>query len=179
MDGTNFFESYKTVQEAVDYIKSGKDEVHIEADLVRLHSHSSSDDHKKYRSENELKEDQKRDPIFRFGHDVLIQNIFSEDELEKIRKEVDESINSAVDEAFTAANPDPSTAINHVFDESGFKESLEYEKSNPSGKSIVMVDAINHALLEEMEVNDKIYVFGEDIADGKGGVFTATKRTID
>ncbi len=175
VDGTNFFESYKTVQEAVDYIKSGKGPALIEADLVRLHSHSSSDDHKKYRSENELKEDQKRDPIFRFGHDVLIQNIFSEDELEKIRKEVDESINSAVDEAFTAANPDPSTAINHVFDESGFKESLEYEKSNPSGKSIVMVDAINHALLEEMEINDKIYVFGEDIADGKGGVFTATK----
>jgi len=175
VDGTNFFESYRIVQEAVDYIRSGKGPALIEADLVRLHSHSSSDDHKKYRSENELKEDQKRDPIFRFGHDVLVQNIFTEDELEIIRKEVDESINSAVDEAFTASNPDPSTAINHVFDESGFKESLDYEKSTPEGKSIVMVDAINHALLEEMEINDKIYVFGEDIADGKGGVFTATK----
>lgn len=175
VDGTNFFESYRIVQEAVDYIRSGKGPALIEADLVRLHSHSSSDDHKKYRSENELKEDQKRDPIFRFGHDVLVQNIFTEDELEIIRKEVDESINSAVDEAFTASNPDPATAINHVFDESGFKESLEYEKSTPEGKSIVMVDAINHALLEEMEINDKIYVFGEDIADGKGGVFTATK----
>ncbi|MCA0388577.1 MAG: dehydrogenase E1 component subunit alpha/beta [Bacteroidetes bacterium] len=175
VDGTNFFESYKTVQEAVEYIRSGKGPALIEADLVRLHSHSSSDDHKKYRSENELKEDQKRDPIFRFGHDVLVQNIFTEDELELIRKEVDESINSAVDEAFTAANPDPATAVDHVFDESGFKESLEYEKSTPDGKSVVMVDAINHALLEEMEINDKIYVFGEDIADGKGGVFTATK----
>lgn len=175
VDGTNFFESYRIVQEAVDYIRSGKGPALIEADLVRLHSHSSSDDHKKYRSENELKEDQKRDPIFRFGHDVLVQNIFTEDELEIIRKEVDESINSAVDEAFTASNPDPATAINHVFDESGFKESLDYEKSTPEGKSIVMVDAINHALLEEMEINDKIYVFGEDIADGKGGVFTATK----
>jgi 2-oxoisovalerate dehydrogenase E1 component len=38
-----------------------------------------------------------------------------------------------------------------------------------------MVDAINHALHEEMELNDKMYIFGEDIADGKGGVFTATK----
>ena len=38
-----------------------------------------------------------------------------------------------------------------------------------------MVDAINHALKEEMERNDKIYIFGEDIADSKGGVFTATK----
>jgi 2-oxoisovalerate dehydrogenase E1 component len=38
-----------------------------------------------------------------------------------------------------------------------------------------MVDAINHALREELDRNDKIYVFGEDVADGKGGVFTATK----
>lgn len=37
------------------------------------------------------------------------------------------------------------------------------------------MDAINHALSEEMEINNDIYVFGEDIADGKGGVFTATK----
>ena len=41
--------------------------------------------------------------------------------------------------------------------------------------SIVMVDAINHALHEEIERNDKIYLFGEDVADAKGGVFTATK----
>jgi 2-oxoisovalerate dehydrogenase E1 component len=38
-----------------------------------------------------------------------------------------------------------------------------------------MVDAINHALREEMQRNDKIYLFGEDVADGKGGVFSATK----
>ena len=38
-----------------------------------------------------------------------------------------------------------------------------------------MVDAINHALREEMERNEKIYIFGEDVADDKGGVFTATK----
>jgi 2-oxoisovalerate dehydrogenase E1 component len=38
-----------------------------------------------------------------------------------------------------------------------------------------MVDAINHALHEEMQRNEKIHVFGEDVADGKGGVFTATK----
>ncbi|SVD22843.1 uncharacterized protein METZ01_LOCUS375697, partial [marine metagenome] len=40
---------------------------------------------------------------------------------------------------------------------------------------IVMVDAINHALSEEMEQNKKMVMFGEDIADPKGGVFTATR----
>jgi 2-oxoisovalerate dehydrogenase E1 component len=38
-----------------------------------------------------------------------------------------------------------------------------------------MVDAINHAIHEEMERDEKIIVFGEDVAELKGGVFTATK----
>ncbi len=45
----------------------------------------------------------------------------------------------------------------------------------PSGNKIVMVDAINHALHEEMEKNSEMFIFGEDIEDAKGGVFTATK----
>jgi len=175
VDGTNFFASYEAVKEAVDYIKSGSGPALIEADTVRLHSHSSSDDHKKYRSEDELKEDQRNDPIFRFGHDVLVAGIFDEAELEAIRNEVDATINNAVDEAAAEKNPDPSTAERHVFDESGLRESLPYEASQPNGQNIVMVDAINHAMSEEMAVNDKIYVFGEDIADKKGGVFTATR----
>jgi 2-oxoisovalerate dehydrogenase E1 component len=175
VDGTDFFESIKIVKEATDYIKAGYGPALIEADVVRLHSHSSSDDHKKYRSETEIKEDLKRDPIFRFGHDVLVANILTDSELENIRKEVDELINSAVDEALLAKNPIPESATSYIFDESGLKESFGYEKSLPSGKPIVMIDAINHALLEEMERNEKIFVFGEDIADGKGGVFTATK----
>ena len=72
--------------------------------------------------------------------------------------------------------PDPiSEAVKHIFDESGLKEKFVYEKNQPSGPNIVMVDAINHALHEEMSKNNKMFIFGEDIADGKGGVFTATK----
>jgi 2-oxoisovalerate dehydrogenase E1 component len=63
----------------------------------------------------------------------------------------------------------------YLYDESGKKNKLQYEKSIPSGKPIVMVDAVNHALQEEMERNEKIYIFGQDISDSKGGVFTATK----
>ena len=40
---------------------------------------------------------------------------------------------------------------------------------------MVLVDAINHALKEEMKENDHMYIFGQDVADGKGGVFTATQ----
>ena len=42
-----------------------------------------------------------------------------------------------------------------------------------------MVDAINHAMSEEMISNEKMIIYGEDIADPKGGVFTATKGLTD
>ena len=175
IDGTDFFESYEKVSQAIEYIKSGKGPVLIEADVVRLQSHSSSDDQRKYRTDKELEEDSQRDPITKFTKYLIGNNIISEKEVDKIWKQVNDELTIAGEEALKALDPKPQDAIKFVFDESGFKETLEYEKSKPSGKSIVMVDAINHALHEEMELNDKMYIFGEDIADGKGGVFTATK----
>ena len=54
----------------------------------------------------------------------------------------------------------------------------EFIEPEHSGNKIVMMDAINHALNEEMGNNPKMVAFGEDVADGKGGVFTATKGLL-
>lgn len=175
IDGTDFFESYEKVQEAIEYIKSGKGPALIEAEVVRLQSHSSSDDQKKYRDEKEIEEDMKKCPIEKFAKVLMAKGILTEDEYAEIKKEINDEINEAADSAFKAPDPKPEDATRFVYDESGFKESLEYEKTEPSGNKIVMVDAINHALHEEMERNPDMYIFGEDIEDGKGGVFTATK----
>ncbi len=175
IDGTDFFESFNTVQKAIQYIKEGNGPALIEADVVRLLSHSSSDDQKKYRDAKELVEDVKRCPIDKLSKKLINDGMISKEEYENLKKEVLEEINKASDEASLAKDPTPEEAAKNVFDESGLKDTLEYEKSMPSGKPVVMVDAINHALHEEMERNEKIYVFGEDIADAKGGVFTATK----
>lgn len=175
IDGTNFFESYKEIQEAISYIKSGKGPALIEAEVVRLQSHSSSDDQKKYRTKEELEKDKQNDPIEKFAAQLKAEGLLNENEYQNLWKEINEEIEKAADKAYQANDPDPRDAAKYVFDESGLKESLDYEKSNPSGEKIVMVDAINHALHEEMKRNKDMYIFGEDIADLKGGVFTATK----
>lgn len=175
IDGTDFFESYEELRKAIDYIKSGKGPALIEANVVRLQSHSSSDDQKKYRDHSELEEDKQKDPIEKFVARLKRENVLTDDDYQKIRKEINEEIDEAADRAFKAADPDPRDAVRYVFDESGLKESLDYERSEPSGDKIVMVDAINHGLHEEMKRNKDMYIFGEDIADMKGGVFTATK----
>ena len=175
IDGTDFFESYEQIKEAINYIKSGKGPALIEANVVRLQSHSSSDDQKKYRDKDELEKDKQNDPIEKFAAVLKKENMLTDDEYQKIWKEINDEIDQAADRAFKSTDPDPKDAVKFVYDESGLKESLEYEKSASSGDKIVMVDAINHALNEEMKRNKDIYIFGEDVADLKGGVFTATK----
>ena len=175
IDGTDFFESYQKIKEAVEYIKSGKGPALIEANVVRLQSHSSSDDQKKYRTKQDLERDKQNDPIEKFVAYLKKNGILKDEEFEKIQKEINTEIDEAADRAFKASDPAPKDAAKYVFDESGLKESLDYERNEPSGDKIVMVDSINHALHEEMKRNSNMYIFGEDIADMKGGVFTATK----
>lgn len=175
IDGTDFFESYEKIQEAIEYIKSGKGPALIEAEVVRLSSHSSSDDQKKYRDNKEIEEEAKKCPIEKFSKILISKKLLDEKDYEKLKAEVNDEINDAVDKAFQASDPRPEDADKYVFDESGYRDTLDYESSTPSGNKIVMVDAINHALHEEMERNPNMYIFGEDIEDAKGGVFTATK----
>lgn len=175
IDGTSFVDSMKAAETAYEYARSGKGPVLVEAECVRLLSHSSSDDQKKYRDIQDLEEDLKNDPIEKFANYVLSNNLLTQKELDEIQQQVKEEVDRAATEALNSEDAKAEEAAKYVFDESGFKESLQYEIEKPSGTPIVMVDAINHALHEEMEKNPDIYVFGEDIADGKGGVFTATK----
>lgn len=175
IDGTDFIESYLAFQEASEYVKRGDGPVLIEADVVRLLSHSSSDDQKKYREHDELEDEAKRDPIDKMILLLKENNLATDEEIQLIKNEVIEEIERAVTEAAKANDPLPETSEKYLFDESGLKNTFDYESTTPSGNKIVMVDAVNHALHEEMELNNKTYVFGEDVADKKGGVFTATK----
>jgi 2-oxoisovalerate dehydrogenase E1 component len=175
VDGTDFLQTHSVAQSAFKYARQGKGPALVEAHVVRLLSHSSSDDQKKYRSNESLQEDLKKDPIKLFADKLIERGILTQQAYEEFQKEIINHVNEAADWALKQKDPDPETALLYVLDESGKRESLEYEKGNIDGKPIVLVDAINHALREEMELNDKIHVFGEDVADGKGGVFTATK----
>jgi 2-oxoisovalerate dehydrogenase E1 component len=175
IDGTDYFECVDKISEAIDYIRSGKGPALIEAEVVRLQSHSSSDDQKKYRSPEELEKDLQKDPIERFVKKLISMKFITDEAYRKLKKDIESEVNEASEKAIIAADPKPETATRFLFDESGLKEELVYEKHQPSGSKIVMVDSLNHALMEEMERDSRVYMFGEDIADNKGGVFTVTK----
>ena len=176
VDGTNFFETNLAFQQAADRARKGKGPSVIVSRVVRLLSHSSSDDQRKYRSEKDLELDMARDPIIKFEKDCLGANVITKKDIKDIQSEVEKYIEEAVSWVENQDDPDPKTALDHIFSDISEPEEPEINSINDK---IVMVDAINHALDEEMEVNKKMIVYGEDIADPKGGVFTATKGLTD
>jgi 2-oxoisovalerate dehydrogenase E1 component len=176
VDGTNFFETNLAFQQAADRARKGKGPSVIVSRVVRLLSHSSSDDQRKYRSEKDLELDMARDPIIKFEKDCLGANVITKKDIKDIQSEVEKYIEEAVSWVENQDDPDPKTALEHIFSDISEPEEPEINSINDK---IVMVDAINHALDEEMEVNKKMIVYGEDIADPKGGVFTATKGLTD
>lgn len=105
---------------------------------------------------------------------LIERGILTKNEIEKFYSEIDNEIEKAIEKAEQKPYASPETVMLHVYAPEKTRQ-LNYESTVPSGKPIVMVDAINHALHEEMELNPKMLVYGEDIADPKGGVFTATK----
>jgi len=174
VDGTDFFKTASIAKAAIEHIRADKGPVLLVADVVRLMPHSSSDNHNKYRTDEELEKDKQIDPIARLELSLIEAGILTTQEIEKLRKEVHVQIDEEAKWAEQQADPSPDTALKHVFFEGDI--GLEYEKSTPSGEPVVVVDAINHALQEEMTRNEKVIVYGEDVAGDKGGVFTATRN---
>lgn len=174
VDGTDFFKTVSVAKAAINHMRLGKGPVLLVADVVRLLPHSSSDNHTKYRTPEELEEDRRIDPIARFELSLIEAGMLTEAQINAMRKEVKEQIDQETVWAESQADPAPETATQHVYFEGELE--LEYEQTEPNGPPIVMVDAINHALHEEMQRNDSVIVYGEDVAGGKGGVFTATRN---
>ncbi len=173
INGTNFFESYSAFRKAVRRARKRQGPTLIVSDVVRLLPHSSSDDHRKYRAAEELEENRQKDPILQFALACTESGIIKTEELDAIQQEVKEQVNRAADWAEEQVDPDPATATEHVFVQ--WRDPNPPQEPSKTGERVVMVDAINHALHEEMERDDRILVYGEDVADPKGGVFTATK----
>ncbi len=174
VDGTDFIKSYDVVRQAVEDARAGKGPALIEADTVRLLPHSSSDSQIKYRGKEDLEKDKEQDPIRKLEILLTEAGMFDSGELESLRKIYKTEVDQAAEEAEKAADPSPESLYVNLYAGADLTSDIEYEKTIPAGEKVVLVDAINHALKEEMSRNEKMYIFGQDVADGKGGVFTAT-----
>jgi len=179
IDGTDFAASYEAAVAAVSAAREGRGPSLIEADVVRLFPHSSSDDPKKYRPLAEIEADRLRDPLPKLQELLVLRNILSEDALAALRADIKKEIDEAVAYAESSPSPAADTVMRNVSAPIVVTPDAVPPASARTGANCMMVDAVNHALHEEMSRNPRMLVYGEDIAGGKGGVFSATKGLTD
>lgn len=99
VDGNDILAVYAAAREAVDRARSGGGPTLIECVTYRMAVHTTADDPKRYRTEEEVEQWKKRDPITRFQNYLMDKGVISEDKIAGLDSEVVEEIQSAIDRA--------------------------------------------------------------------------------
>ena len=205
VDGTDPVASYAAFVRAAAHCRARKGPALIHAHVIRPYSHSLSDDERLYRPDAERRRDAARDPITRMQMFLIREGILDEKGINKLEKQVEDELQVAVDRALEAPLPQPESVTQYVYSpyldptSSQFEtqpvfakaENAKPEGSTDGKKSAAaaktMADLINATLRDEMRRDERIVIFGEDVADctreeylkqklikGKGGVFKLT-----
>src|SRR5919202_1306469 len=114
-DGTDPVESLETMRRAVEHCRQRKGPALVHAKVIRPYSHSLSDDERLYRPDEERTSDAERDPVKRFGALLVEEGLLTQEELQKIKDEVDREVNDATDVALAGPQPAPETATDFVY----------------------------------------------------------------
>jgi 2-oxoisovalerate dehydrogenase E1 component len=196
IDGTDPVASYGAFQRAAQYCRDGHGPAFVHAHVIRPYSHSLSDDERLYRPDAERERDAARDPVSRTQMFLLREGILDEKGINELEKKVEEELQLAVDQALEALPPAPESVKQFVYSPEVDPESAAFDTEpavaadsadgkKPAAKT--MADLITGTLRDEMKRDERIVIFGEDVADcsreeylkrklvkGKGGVFKLT-----
>ncbi len=188
LDGTDYFAVRDDSRSIIEHIRAGVGPALIHADVIRPYSHSAADTQSKYRSVEELAEEARHDPIDTFEAELIRGGVLSPDEAAAIRLQAREIVADAAAAALAAARPDPRTITDQVVALPTIADPGEPpaagDDEGEGGERVPMGEAIKRTLHEQMAIDERIRVFGEDVADareqvlsgveGKGGVFGTT-----
>ena len=186
VDGTDFVSSYRAMWTAAAYCREGHGPALVHAHCTRPYSHSLSDDERLYKTAREREAEAARDPLVTFSQFLLEDGLIEKSDLDRMLREIQHSVYEDSKRALHAAPPDPGTALLHLYSETVDCTSSAFDvPGTAQGEPKTMADLINTTLKEEMRRNERMIVFGEDVADcshagnlpevkGKGGVFKLT-----
>ncbi len=176
IDGASVDEIEATVRPALESMRRGGGPVLIEAHVPRLDSHSSSDDQKKYRGASEMASLPHCDPVLRLECELIGRGELNAEAAQAMRSEIAAEVQAAADWAAGQPEPGAGDLMANILAPA---PPIETPPHYLAGDPVTMIDAINHGLREELERNPKVLMWGEDIADPKGGVFGVTRGLRD
>jgi 2-oxoisovalerate dehydrogenase E1 component len=188
VDGCDLLASYAAMTKAVDYARKRKGPALVHAHVIRPYSHSLSDDEVMYRPPEEREADAARDPITTFPAWLVAEGHASGEDIARAKEEADAAIDAAVDVALEEPQPEASSVYFGVYSPDVDPTGEQFDTEDDpqfSGEPTTMVDLLNVCMKDEMRRNERMVIFGEDVADisreqymgkvkGKGGVFKVT-----
>ena len=183
LDGCDYFEVRARAADIVAEVRAGVGPALIHASVTRPYSHSAADTQSKYRSAEELAIDSAHDPLLLMEQAILEGGLMSADDVAAVKEEARQIVISAARSALAAPRPDPATVTDNVVNLPYVPPEAE-QADDGTGEVVALGEAIRRTLHEQMEEDERIRVFGEDVADarevvlanveGKGGVFGTT-----
>ncbi|MEJ2206372.1 MAG: dehydrogenase E1 component subunit alpha/beta [Gemmatimonadota bacterium] len=179
VDGTDALAVFWAAREAVARARAGEGPTFLEAVAFRLNGHYFGDPCA-YVDKEALTQARANEPIGKLRVRVLAAGV-PESDVEALDRRIAESVDKAVSGASAADMPAPDTLYEHVYGGSAEPGciSAATDAGAPTGGSgeeaeLSLAQAVNQALAQALERDDRVILLGEDIADPVGGLFTCT-----
>lgn len=175
-NGKDVFDSMNTMTEAKAYAAENQMPAIVQANCVRMGSHSNSDKHELYRDNAELSYVEKYDPLAKFRRLLIRYKRFTEAELVKIEDDVKLQVKKAHRAGLTAPDPDPNSIHDFVIPDAYPAEKYPEGLHNETGEPKKLIEGLNETLKAEFRNNPDTFIWGQDIANkDKGGIFNVSK----
>ncbi len=175
-NGKDVFDSMNAMTEAREWVLVNQKPCVVQANCVRIHSHSNSDRHELYRDDMELNYVSVYDPLGKFRRMLKRYNRFTEDELVAIEEQVKSEVKEAHRKGMAAPEPDPASVLDFVIPVPYAAEKYPDGIHHADGPKKKLIEGINETLKAEFRHNPDTYLWGQDIAHkDKGGIFNVTK----
>jgi 2-oxoisovalerate dehydrogenase E1 component len=187
VDGTDPVAVLAAFERATAHCRAGLGPAFVHGHCIRPYSHSESDDDKLYRTAAERETDLARDPIRQMRLRLLEGGVLTEAQLVELEHGIEREVAEAAERAVSAPLPKVEEVRKHVYSEDLDPCTAPFasEEAKSEGADRTMVDLINACLRDEMRRDQRIVIYGQDVADasreealgevkGKGGVFKLT-----
>jgi 2-oxoisovalerate dehydrogenase E1 component len=171
VDGSDVAAVHAAAEKAIARLRAGDGPSFFWVVMERLSSHTSSDDHKLYRSAEDIANLAKSDPLTKWRDELIAEGDLTDEEFTKLDNEVKERIRKEFTEAERDQDPSASELEIEV---TGRLPQLDDELL-PPGKYRIG-DVINQTLRLGLTKDSRRVIFGEDVEDPKGGVFRLTQK---
>lgn len=175
-NGKDVFDSMNTMEEAKEYVVEHEHPVIVQANCVRIHSHSNSDRHDLYRDDYELNYVHEYDPLAKYRRLLIRYERFSDDEISELENEAREIVKGAHKAAMNSPNPAPESIHDFVVPEPYISEKYPEGLHSFEGEPKKLIEGLNETLKAEFRYNPDTFIWGQDVANKeKGGIFNVTK----